>query len=219
MAGLVSALRSLLGPGFWRQKLAGWRARRFDRRHRIETNTVVPVAAMHDVPEDLARHAVHYEPTTLPKFERAMRALAIDHARFTFVDYGSGKGRVLLLAARYPFRRVIGVEMSAALNDVAAANVEAFGRGGSLAAPIELHCADAREFPVPDGDLVAYFYNPFDELVLREVWEKLRKSLRLAPRELAVVYINPAHRHVFDESAMLRAEYDDGAVVVYRGLN
>ncbi|HEU0224617.1 MAG TPA: class I SAM-dependent methyltransferase [Steroidobacteraceae bacterium] len=216
MAGLASALRSLLGPEFWRQKLANWRARRFDRRYQIETSSVVPVAAMNDVAEDLARHAVHYEPTTLPKFERAMRALAIDPSRFTFVDYGSGKGRVLLLAARHPFRRVVGVEMSAALHEVAAANVEAFGRGCRLAAPIELHCGDARDFPVPEGNLVAYFYNPFDESVLAEVWGKLHESLRQAPRSLVVIYVNPAHRQVFDGARVLERVFDDGAVTVYR---
>jgi len=32
-----------------------------------------------------------------------------------FLDLGSGKGRVLMLAARYPFARVIGVEVSETL--------------------------------------------------------------------------------------------------------
>src|SRR3712207_1940229 len=42
-----------------------------------------------------------------------------------FVDLGSGKGRVVLAAARFPFKRVIGVEIAESLNEVARANVEA----------------------------------------------------------------------------------------------
>lgn len=216
MASLVANLQTLLDPAFWRQQYGNWRARRFDRRHGLETGLAVPVKDIHDATEEQRRHAVLYQATALPKFERAMAALAIDHRRFTFVDYGSGKGRVVLLAARFPFHRVIGVEMSSALNEVAAANMAAFGRTGIRAASIELKVGDAREFPVPAGDIVAYFYNPFDEIVLGDVWAKLRDALRREPRDLAIVYVNPVHRVVFDRSELLQANYDDGAVVVYR---
>lgn len=216
MPGRWSNLLSLVAPTFWRQKIAAWRARLFDARHGLETNVVVPVSELRDVAENLARHAVHYEPSTLPKFERAMRAVAIDHKRFTFVDYGSGKGRVLLLAARYPFRKVMGVEMSRALHEQAGANIDAWLRRARLVAPIERICGDARDLPVPDGDLVAYFYNPFDELVLREVWSRLSAATAGTTRAMVVMYINPAHRKVFDEAKDLHCVYDDSAVLVYR---
>jgi SAM-dependent methyltransferase len=214
--GLAKNLLSLATPAFWRQQYANWRARRFDHRHGIETSVVVPVDELRDVDPTLARHAVHYEPSTLPKFERAMRALKIEYSRYTFIDYGSGKGRVLLLAARYPFRRVIGVEMSAALNVAAAANIAAYQRRNPLQSAIELVAGDARDLPVPEDDLVAYLYNPFDEVVLRAVWDRLRASIRLKPRSLFVVYVNPLHRRLFDDSSELRCVYDEPAVVVYR---
>ena len=145
-----------------------------------------------------------------------MRQLTIEFSRYTFIDYGSGKGRVLLLAARYPFRRVIGVEMSAALNLAAAANIAAYERRNPLQSRIELVAGDARNLAVPDEDLVAYFYNPFDEVVLRAVWDKLRASIMRRPRSLFVVYVNPMHRRLFDDSNELRWIYDEPAVVVYR---
>lgn len=217
MPGMASNLLSLLSPGFWRQKYANWRARRFDLRHGIETSAVVPVAEMQDVDATLASHAVHYEPSTLPKFERAMRALPVDHSRYTFVDYGSGKGRVLLLAARYPFRRVVGVEMSAALSSVAAANIRSYELLNRLSTTIELVHGDARDFAVPEGDVIAYFYNPFDETVLGSVWDQLRTSVRQNPRSLYIVYINPLHRRIFDQDAELHCVYTDASVAVYRG--
>ncbi len=219
MPGIARDLLSLITPAFWRQNIASWRARRFDAKHGIETGVVVPVAELHDVDPVLASHAVHYEPSTLPKFERAMRAVSIEHARFTFVDYGSGKGRVLLLAAQYPFHRVIGVEMSAALNAAASANIAAFGRRRPQAAKIELVTGDARDLPVPDGDLVVYLYNPFDATILREVWDKLKASIRSEPRPLFVIYVNPLHRQVFDAATELDCVHEEPAVVVYQGRN
>lgn len=217
MPGIGANLLSLLAPRFWRQKYANWRARRFDLRHGIETSAVVPVAEMQDVDVALASHAVHYEPSTLPKFERAMRALPVEYSRYTFVDYGSGKGRVLLLAARYPFRRVVGVEMSAALTAVAAANIRSYERLNRLSTAIELVNGDARDFAVAEGDLIAYFYNPFDETVLGTVWDQLRTSVRQKPRSLFIVYVNPLHRRIFDQDAGLHCVYTDASIAVYRG--
>ena len=219
MPGIARNLLSLVTPAFWRRSIANWRARRFDAKHGIETGVVVPVAEIQDVDPDLAGHAVHYEPSTLPKFERAMRAVPIEHARYSFVDYGSGKGRVLLLAAHYPFRRVIGVEMSAALNAAASANIEAFLRHRPLPAKIDLVTGDARDLPVPDGGLVAYFYNPFDATILGEVWDKLRAAIGRVPRPLFVIYVNPLHRQVFDAATELQCVHEEPAVVVYQGRN
>jgi hypothetical protein len=38
---------------------------------------------------------------------------------FTFIDIGSGKGRVLLMASDYAFRRILGVELLPALHHIA----------------------------------------------------------------------------------------------------
>ena len=46
----------------------------------------------------------------------------IEHDRFTFVDFGAGKGRVLMMACEYPFKQVIGVELSRKLHATASRN-------------------------------------------------------------------------------------------------
>ncbi len=60
-------------------------------------------------------------------FHAVMRAmleqLHLDCHRFCFVDVGSGKGRALLLASDYPFRKIIGVELSPELDRIARANI------------------------------------------------------------------------------------------------
>ena len=45
---------------------------------------------------------------------------------FTFVDLGSGKGRTLLMASDYPFRRIIGVELLPSLHQIAQENLRQY---------------------------------------------------------------------------------------------
>jgi hypothetical protein len=45
---------------------------------------------------------------------------------FTFIDLGSGKGRVLLMAAAYGFKRIIGVEFMPELHRVAEENIRKY---------------------------------------------------------------------------------------------
>src|SRR5712691_7133679 len=57
-----------------------------------------------------------YQPTEPVLFEEMLASIKIDFRNFTFIDLGSGKGRVLLLASDYPFRQIVGVELLPALN-------------------------------------------------------------------------------------------------------
>src|SRR5580692_8694630 len=56
-----------------------------------------------------------YQPTDPALFHEMLDGLAsqayLDFRGFTFLDFGSGKGRTLLMASDYPFRRIIGVEL------------------------------------------------------------------------------------------------------------
>lgn len=66
---------------------------------------------------------------TPPTVAEHLIGLVADRARgFTFIDYGAGKGRVLLIAARYQFDRVVGVELSEPLIRVAAANIAVYAQ-------------------------------------------------------------------------------------------
>jgi len=64
-----------------------------------------------------------YQPTEPVLFEEMLASIKIDFRNFTFIDLGSGKGRVLLLASDYPFRQIVGVELLPALNRIAQENL------------------------------------------------------------------------------------------------
>ena len=145
-----------------------------------------------------------------------MGVLAPRYASRSFIDLGSGKGRVLLLAALRPFRRVIGVEISPALHAQAQANAAAFARHNPRARAVECVCADASEYELPEGDLVVFLYNPFDATLLDKACSRMLASIARNPRELDLVYVNPVHFEVIERTGRFERLCRDVALAVYR---
>ncbi len=116
--------------------------------------------------------------------------LGLDYRRFSFVDLGSGKGRALLLAQDYPFREIIGVELSPELESVSRANISRY-TGGRYRVPVSSIQGDATEFEWPPVPLIIYLWNSFTGPVMEQVLRNLEASLAQLPRELYLVYIHP----------------------------
>jgi hypothetical protein len=107
---------------------------------------------------------------------------------FTFIDLGSGKGRVLLMASGYPFKRIIGVEFMPELHRAAEQNIANYSNDRQRYRQIETVCMDARDFQFPLEPLLVYLFNPFDEPAFARVLENLRHSLEQVPRAAYIAY-------------------------------
>jgi SAM-dependent methyltransferase len=129
-------------------------------------------------------------------FEQIMHALPVDLSQFTFVDLGSGKGRVLLMASDYPFKQIIGVEFMPELHRAAQENIAKYTNEQQQCRQIESICMDARDFDFPDGPLVVYLFNPFSESTFARVLENLRQSIEREPRPVYVAYRFTEHEKV-----------------------
>jgi SAM-dependent methyltransferase len=149
-----------------------------------------------------------YQPTERELFHEMMHALAqhtkINFNRFIFIDLGSGKGRTLLMASDYPFRRIVGVELLPSLNEVAQQNLAQYHNDSQKCFAMESVCADATTFPLPDGALVIFLFNPFPESGLRRTIANLEDSLDAHPRPTYVVYHNPQLEAVLNQSGRLK---------------
>lgn len=128
----------------------------------------------------------HYGPSAYGNIRRIFKALNVQHGKDVFVDFGSGKGRVLILAAMQPFERIIGVERSPDLSDIARHNIERTRRRMTCQ-HIEVVTADAVAYEVPDDATVVYFANPFGGEILDAVLDNVKASLMRAPRQLSVI--------------------------------
>ncbi len=125
---------------------------------------------------------------------RAMlEQLHLDCRRFCFVDVGSGKGRALLLASDYPFREIIGVELSPELDRVARANIARYAGRGAIS--IDRRSSPCRVMrPSSTGRPARwsiYMWNAFTKPVMEQVFQNLKASLAQQPRELYLVYMHP----------------------------
>ena len=160
-----------------------------------------------------------YQPTDPALFREMMASLPIAFDQFTFVDLGSGKGRTLLMASEYPFRRIVGVELIAELHRAAEENIRAYHSTTQRCKQIEAVCADACEFVLRETPLVLYLFNPLPETGLRRLIRNLEQSLERSPRPVWIVYHNPAMDSVLAASRTLERAGGTEQYAVFRALN
>jgi SAM-dependent methyltransferase len=112
-------------------------------------------------------------------------------SEYTFVDIGSGKGRAMMLASRFPFRAIFGVEIVPELVGIARQNLATFSAPWQQCRTFEVREGDAATSELPTTPLVVYLYNPFAKPVLEAFLQNLEGSMRRCPRPVWLLYFNP----------------------------
>jgi SAM-dependent methyltransferase len=186
--GIRGALREAAGLAATARgrRLRKQREREFDVRHNVDTAGIVRLFEL-DISSPWKELGVRYQGVNPEIFRQVMDRLPIDHRQFIFVDLGSGKGRALLLASEYPFKRAVGVEFAPELHAVAERNIRRFRSPRQQCHDIEAICTDATTFELPPEPTVLCFHNPFEEPVMRLVLERVQQSLRERPRQLVLL--------------------------------
>lgn len=187
----------------------------FDEQFHIETERIAEIGSL-DIESDNAKYAVRYQPSPPALIRDILSRLAIRFNDFTFVDFGAGKGRPLLIASEFPFARIIGIEFSPELVKAAQENIKAFHSPLQQAKHIDVVLADVVNYVIPDVPLVCYFYNPFQRRIIEQVASMISVSSKKYHRDIYLVYVQPEHRNVFDKSDSWTCCIDDPLVVVYK---
>jgi predicted RNA methylase len=129
---------------------------------------------------------------SLPTHPNVMRYilgnLGIDFHDFIFIDFGCGKGRALLCASDFPFKRIIGVEWSKDLSAIAKRNLEIYRSPRQKCAVMEVHCMNVLDYEFPASNTLLYMYSPFGAKITTQVFEKVHRSVFASPRRFLVVY-------------------------------
>lgn len=149
-------------------------------------------------------HASIYQGTNYYLIERAFEFLENENAN-SLIDFGSGKGRIMVVAAHYGFKSITGIDFSEALCAEAEMNIEKI-KPFSPSVNFKILCDDVVNYAIKNDDNVFFFFNPFDDVVMLQVVKNILFSLKQKPRKVIVVYINPLHKEIF-LSAGFEEEY------------
>lgn len=177
----------------------------FDVIYRTDTAVRIRQQIL-DTVGDHKEEARDYVPTRGRAFSKLMTKLRLP-GDSVLLDYGSGKGKILLLASRLGFKRVIGVEFSPSLCDVARNNIAAFRRTVPSMADIEVICADAAEYQIQNDTNVFFMFNPFGMSVMTSVANNIKESLRKKNRSIWLIYADPVYARAVEIQLELHQEF------------
>ena len=112
------------------------------------------------------------------------------------IDFGSGKGRVLVVAAFYDFIKITGVEFGKELCIEARKTIHGVQQKfpGKI---FNVIYANAVDYKIEDDSNVFFFFNPFNEISMLAVVKNILSSLKKKLRTVYVIYINPLHKEIF----------------------
>jgi len=167
----------------------------YDYRYGVDTYS--PVAKKDLFEGERLALQNRYVPSTFKVIEvgieETKKIIGSDINLCNFVDYGSGKGKVLIVAARYGFKKCIGIEYSLEIHKVAEKNMEKLG----LTNQVELVQGDALDYiPSPD-DRVLYFFNPFMGNILETCLQNIKSISPSGKRVL--ILTNPVEDKLFSK--------------------
>jgi precorrin-6B methylase 2 len=137
----------------------------------------------------------HYATMNYSTIRAVLEHLALNPSD-VFVDVGSGKGRVLCCAARYPVREVVGVDLSGAFCRVARENAR---RMRGRRAAISVHETMAQDFDYSEATVV-FMFDPFGAATLGSLLEKISRDVH---RSVRIAYANPTHDDVLQRQPWL----------------
>lgn len=210
-------LRAVSAPARPRDllKLTPFPIHPFDQMHGVDTSGLVPakhlvtghandehVTAYYGVAPSILRALIDQWRETIPPHPISS---------YTFIDIGAGKGRGLLVASEYRFRKVIGIELNPAMAVTARRNaahwIASHAADGTapLLAPIEIVAADALEFEFPATPVLLFLFHPFEAPVLRQLLRRIETRFaaraKVGPQpSLDLIYVNAECANVLDRN-------------------
>lgn len=176
----------------------------FDWKYGTDTMRWVDRNAL-ETQSDNRSHSAPYRATKVGPLLELMDRLQLPRD-CNFVDIGSGKGRVLLIASRYGFRKIVGIEFSGELCAIARRNAERFFRKTPPLSSLEVIEADATTYRFQPEDRVLFMYNPFDGFVMAKVINNIRGSLDENPRRIWLIYNTPLQHDVIKSAGVFQSD-------------
>jgi hypothetical protein len=120
-----------------------------------------------------------------------MSAAPEDLKGYAFVDFRAQRGRVMMLAARRNFEKIVGFEYDDQLFDDLQMNVAQFPRSLMTCRNVECLRGDRDGVAIPDQPAVLYFSSAYRERFMSLIMSHVSTSYRLNPRRIYIMLENP----------------------------
>lgn len=154
-----------------------------------------------DPTEAVTERTHYYADSGGLAFDKIMSNFKIS-ASDAIVDFGCGKGGVLISLSKYPFSRITGIEISPELVEIARSNISKLKIEN-----IDVQCCDAAGFKQLAEYNYFYFFDPFPCIVMADVLSNIEQSLALKPRRVTIIYLNPfCHELIEKRQAFVKTE-------------
>jgi SAM-dependent methyltransferase len=186
--GLNRTIQSVLNA------IADWP---YDSKYRIKTKGLVRLDDL-EITSDNKTRNTGFRPTRARPLKKLLNSLDFPR-NSVFVDLGCGKGRALVIAAEYGFKRVVGVEFSSVLCKEAKRNISTYLKNQGVDVDIEIIESDVCDYEIKDDENIFYLFDPFDDVVLNRVLKNLDLSIEKKKRKIWLIYNNPNFRTVIEK--------------------
>lgn len=161
----------------------------FESWHGIETGGVIENSKLVSEQSELLQHATAYQAVWGRNLQTLIDVTQKIAKPDLFIDIGSGKGKACFFASKH-FSRVLGVEFSRPLVDVAEKNKISFKRKN-----IEFVVGDAGQYDLPDYQSLIFLFNPFDHIQLTRFIQRNMETIH--KKNCFIAYANDKERQVF----------------------
>lgn len=186
----------------------------FDIPYNLDTSDCVDIKDLIDsIDSENVENMGRYVPTNHKQLKPLLDELtAIDPTvlDYTLIDFGCGKGRVLIQAERMGFKDVIGIEFSKKLYDICLNNLKKV-----KAKAAKVVCEDATKFKMKGNIKTFYFCNPFEFCILEKVLMNIQEYIKTVPYDTYLIYIDPRKFGRLDENRYEMLVKYDGPLTPY----
>ncbi|MEI6311060.1 MAG: class I SAM-dependent methyltransferase [Bacteroidota bacterium] len=167
----------------------------YERKLGIKTLQIANLESLNTINNDYENNH-HYQGASYYVLSILFKKIKKYSTDKTFIDYGCGKGRVLIMAALEGFDPIKGIDLAKELCEISLTNIERV-RTKIGNTKIEVVQADATNYTSIDDIHIFFFFNPFGRLVMNQVVNQIEQSKLRNPRTVYIIYVNPLYVDCF----------------------
>ena len=210
-----------LGPsGFWQRLCFYGRLVRshswdlgYDLWHGTQTQRNLPRRALQSESTQLDC-ATWYSPVPVSTLRCILQQRMMDYSETTFIDYGCGPGRAMLVASEFSFKAIVGIEFATNLTLQAERNLNRARQQSPQLSHWDIYSGDASDYLPPQDNCFFFLYAPFYGRVLDTVLENIRQACRIQVEGAVLCFVDDEGRSLVPDVVDIVSQWDDWQRIV-----